>query len=171
MAETEMLGNTQKLVAAARKRGCKVIHAPISFSDNYGELPDEPFGILASVKDNGCFKASEWGAEICDELKPEEGDAVVQGKHGLDGFASTDLNSLLKQNNVETVVLGGFLTNCCVESTMRTAYELGYEVITLTDCTAATSPEEQSASVEKTYPMFSKPMTSTAFLDDVLEGP
>jgi nicotinamidase-related amidase len=40
-------------------------------------------------------------------------------------------------------VLAGFLTNCCVESTMRVAYEKGYNVITLTDCTAATSPAEQ----------------------------
>jgi nicotinamidase-related amidase len=43
---------------------------------------------------------------------------------------------------------------------MRTAYEHGYNVITLTDCTAATSSEEQTVATSHDYPMFSKPMTS-----------
>jgi nicotinamidase-related amidase len=61
------------------------------------------------------------------------------------------------------VVLAGFLTNCCVESTMRSAYERGYEVITLTDCVAGTSPEEHANAITYDYPMFSKPMSSTDF--------
>jgi len=47
---------------------------------------------------------------------------------------------------------------------MRTAYEKGYHVITLTDCTAATSLEAQEAAVKFTYPMFSVPMTGAEFL-------
>lgn len=45
---------------------------------------------------------------------------------------------ILRQRGVRTVALCGFLTNCCVESTMRAAYERGYEVVTLKDCCAAT---------------------------------
>merc|ERR1712014_193384 len=59
--------------------------------------------------------------------------------------------------------LCGFLTNCCVESTMRTAYEKGFHVVTLTDCTATTSSEGQKAAADPktgTYTMFSQPMTS-----------
>ena len=47
---------------------------------------------------------------------------------------------------------------------MRSAYERGFNVVTLTDCTAATSEEEQRVATEKDYPMFSHPMTS----DDAL---
>ena len=47
---------------------------------------------------------------------------------------------------------------------MRTGYEKGYDVITLKDCTAALSEEEQRSAVEKNYPMFSKPMTHDEFL-------
>jgi nicotinamidase-related amidase len=61
------------------------------------------------------------------------------------------------------VALAGFLTNCCVESTMRSAYERGYEVITLTDCVAGTSMEEHANAITYDYPMFSKPMTSVDF--------
>ena len=58
------------------------------------------------------------------------------------------------------VVLAGFLTNCCVESTMRSAYENGYRVITLTDCTAATSTAEHENAIAFDYPMFSEPVAS-----------
>ena len=74
-------------------------------------------------------------------MKPEEGEIVVKGKTGLCGFASTNLDFILRQNRIHNVVLGGFLTNCCVESTMRTAYEYGYKVYTMKDCCAGKSYE------------------------------
>ena len=80
-----------------------------------------------------------WGAAIVDDLAPQKGDIVIEGKRGLDTFASTNLDFILRSKGITTIALGGFLTNCCVESTMRTGYEHGYKVITLTDCLAATS--------------------------------
>merc|ERR1719343_954112 len=97
-------------------------------------------------------------------MKPEEGDVVVSGKKGLDAFPGTDLEAQLKAHGIETVALAGFLTNCCVESTMRTAFEKGFNVITLSDCTAATSMEGQKAAVEGTYGMFSTPMLAADFV-------
>ncbi len=63
------------------------------------------------------------GPSIVDELAPKDGDIVIEGKRGLDTFASTNLDFILRSKGIKSVVLGGFLTNCCVESTMRTAYE------------------------------------------------
>jgi ureidoacrylate peracid hydrolase len=50
---------------------------------------------------------------------------------------------------------------------MRTAYEKGYSVVTLTDCTAALSEEEQRLAVEKNYPMFSRPLSHAEFLEQL----
>lgn len=47
-----------------------------------------------------------------------------------------------------------------VESTMRTGYEHGFRVITLTDCVAATSQEEQDNAIAYNFSMFSLPMAS-----------
>jgi len=162
MDETGMLENSRRLVDEARKAGATIIHAPISFAPGYGELgnPDKVYGILKGVIDSNSFVKGTWGVEICDEMAPQEGDIVVEGKRGLDTFATTNLDFILRSREIETVMLGGFLTNCCVESTMRSAYEKGYDVITLTDCTAATSAEEQQAATSQDYPMFSQPMTS-----------
>ena len=165
MADTGMLDNTAKVVAEARRAGATVIHAPIMFAAGYGELgdPDQVYGILKGVVDSNAFVKGTWGAEICDQMAPQEQDIVVEGKRGLDTFATTNLDFILRSRGVETVALAGFLTNCCVESTMRTAYEKGYDVVTLTDCTAATSDEEQRVATSRDYPMFSQPMTSDAF--------
>ena len=162
MESTGMLDNTARLVAAARAAGATIVHAPITFAPGYGELgnQDKVYGILKGVIDSTAFVKGTWGAEICDEMAPQGEDIVVEGKRGLDTFATTNLDFILRSREIETVMLGGFLTNCCVESTMRSAYEKGYDVITLTDCTAATSGEEQRVATARDYPMFSQPMTS-----------
>ena len=70
-------------------------------------------------------------------------------------YASTNLDFILGSKGITTIVLGGILTNCCVESTMRSGYENGYQVVTLSDCVAATSVEEHDNAIAYDYPMFS----------------
>ena len=164
MASTSMLTKTQEVVARARQAGVTIMHAPITFAPGYYEITSHPYGILKGVVDGNAFVKGEWGAAICDALTPQEGDIVVEGKRGLDTFASTNLDFMLRSKGIKTVVLGGFLTNCCVESTMRSAYESGYEVITLTDCAAATSQEAHDNALGFDFPMFSKPMPAADFL-------
>jgi nicotinamidase-related amidase len=170
MAQTNMLENAKEVVAAAREAGATIIHAPISFANGYKEITGSPYGILKGVVDSNAFVKGEWGAEIIDDLKPEADDIVVEGKRGLDTFASTNLDFILRSKGIKTVALGGFLTNCCVESTMRSAYERGYEVVTLSDCVAATSAEEHANAIQYDYPMFSKPMTGMEFVEQVSGG-
>ena len=54
---------------------------------------------------------------------------------------------------------------------MRTGYEKGYEVITLSDCVAATSAEEHENAIRFDYPMFSEVMTAEAFADQLRAAP
>jgi nicotinamidase-related amidase len=162
MQDTGMLENTRRLVDAARQAGATIVHAPITFAPGYNEIPEHPYGILKGVVDSTAFVKGEWGAEIVDALAPQAGDVVVEGKRGLDTFATTNLDFILRAREITTIALGGFLTNCCVESTMRTGYEKGYKVITLADCVAATSAEEHENAIKFDYPMFSEVMTSDA---------
>ena len=159
MDKTDMLANT-RASSPRRAAGATVMHAPITFAAGYGELSSHPYGILKGVVDGNAFVKGSWGAAIVDELAPAEGDIVIEGKRGLDTFASTNLDFILRSKGITTLVLGGFLTNCCVESTMRSGYENGYQVITLTDCVAATSAEEHENALKYDFPMFSQPMTS-----------
>jgi nicotinamidase-related amidase len=164
MVDTGMLANSIATLNAARDAGVSIMHAPISFAPGYPEIPAQPYGILAGVRNSGAFVKDSWGARIIDAMAPEPGDIVIEGKRGLDCFASTNLDFILRARGIETVALAGFLTNCCVESTMRSAYERGFDVVTLTDCTATLSEEEQRVAITRDYPMFSRPMTHDAFL-------
>jgi nicotinamidase-related amidase len=167
MESTGMLENTRRLVEAAREAGATIVHAPITFMAGYGELSEHPYGILKGVVDSSAFVKGEWGAEIVDALAPQGGDVVVEGKRGLDTFATTNLDFILRARGIDTIALGGFLTNCCVESTMRSGYEKGYKVITLSDCVAATSPEEHENAIKFDYPMFSEVMTADTFTQEL----
>jgi nicotinamidase-related amidase len=164
MEATSMIENTQAAIAAARAAGATIIHSPIQFAEGYNEITSHPYGILKGVVDTNSFVKGAWGAEIVEDVAPEEGDIVLEGKRGLDAFASTNLDFILRSKGVQTVALAGFLTNCCVESTMRSAYEKGFNVFTLTDCVAATSQEEHDNAIAKDYPMFSHPVASPEFL-------
>jgi ureidoacrylate peracid hydrolase len=164
MDQTNMLANTLETVNQARALGATIVYAPITFTDDYHELNPSPYGILKGVVDSRSFRKGSWGAQIVDILEPAPGDIIVEGKRGLCGFATTNLDFILRSRGISTIALGGFLTNCCVESTMRTGYEKGYDVVTLKDCTATLSEEEQRMAVEKNYPMFSRPMTHEEFL-------
>jgi nicotinamidase-related amidase len=167
MDSTDMLGKTQKVVEAARAAGVTVMHAPIMFTEGYNEISSHPYGILKGVVDGKAFVKGTWGAAIVDELAPQDGDIVIEGKRGLDTFASTNLDFILRSKGIQTIVLGGFLTNCCVESTMRSGYENGYQVITLNDCVAATSTEEHANALKFDFPMFSQPMSASELLAEL----
>lgn len=134
-------------------------------TQGHDEISDKPYGILANVKEGEAFTERSWGAEICSEMRPQPGDKVVKGKSGLCGFYSTNLDFILRQSQIKNVVLGGFLTNCCVESSMRTAYEHGYKVYTLEDCCAATSIAAHDNAFENDFGMFSIPTKSDVIIE------
>ena len=165
MESSKMLDNTVETVKRARALGATIVHVPITFSQDYRDLGPQVYGVLQGVRDGEGFRKGTWGAEIVDALKPGPDDIVIEGKRGLDGFASTNLDFILRSKKIETIALGGFLTNCCVESTMRTGYELGYDVITLKDCTAAVSEQARQGALEHDFPMFSHPMNHQDFLE------
>ncbi|MBU4335065.1 MAG: cysteine hydrolase [Actinobacteria bacterium] len=164
MSSTGMLDNARKALDAARAAGVTVIHSPISFAPGYHEITSHPYGILKGVVDSTAFVKGTWGAAIVEDVTPEGDDIVIEGKRGLDAFGSTNLDFILRSKGITTVALAGFLTNCCVESTMRSAYEKGFEVITLTDAVGATSAAEHENAITYDYPMFSKPTTVDAFV-------
>lgn len=160
MDETQMLSKSVALADSVRSYGGKVFHVPIMFKADASDNPNKGIGILAGCAKDSLFTEGTWNSEICKEMTPKPGDVQVVGKKGLDAFPGTDLEAKLLANGIETVALCGFLTNCCIESTMRTACEKGFNVVTVTDCCAATSKEGHAAAAAGTFGMFSLPMTA-----------
>ena len=158
MESTNMLQNTVNLVEYARTVGTHIFHLPVVFDEDGIDNPNKNLGILKDCHQSHFFTKGTWNADFVDCLKPKIGDIIIQNKKGLDGFIGTDLQEQLQKKGIETIIIGGFLTNCCVESTMRTGYEKGYNVITLEDGSACNSYTEQVASTQFSWKMFSTPM-------------
>ncbi len=60
MDSTNMLANTVETVKKARALGATIVHAPITFTENYRELSPEPYGILKGVVDSKSFRQGTW---------------------------------------------------------------------------------------------------------------
>ncbi|WP_328514686.1 cysteine hydrolase [Mycolicibacterium palauense] len=159
-----MVEHARAALQAARTAGLTVMHAPISFSKGYPELGSDPYGILGGVVEHNALLRGEWGSQIVEELAPVGEDIVIEGKSGLDAFASSNLDFILRSRKIENLVVGGFLANCCCEGTMRSAYEGGYTVYALADAMGASSMEELDNAVKFNFPMFAKVTTADEFV-------
>ncbi|MHB1526079.1 MAG: cysteine hydrolase family protein [Candidatus Dormibacteria bacterium] len=102
--------------------------------------------------------------EFIPQLRPRTGDIIVEGNKTLDAFHSTELDYLLRANEIQYVAFVGFHTNCCVESSARSAYDRGYRVIVVSDCTGTDTDEEQRYAETFIFPRIGQVMTAAEFL-------
>ena len=84
--------------------------------------------------------------EVVDELKPNEGDLIVN-KRRYSSFYQTDLELILRERGIDTVIITGVMTNICVRSTAHDAFFKGFNVIVPSDCCAASCQREQESSL------------------------
>jgi nicotinamidase-related amidase len=96
-------------------------------------------------------------------LEPRPGELVVN-KTTYGTFTSTGLDHALRSLGITSLVVGGVVTNVCVETTARDAADRGYEVVLLDDGCAAFSPEAHEA----TLLSFQGPFGRVRTTDEVL---
>ncbi|HHY41095.1 MAG TPA: cysteine hydrolase [Syntrophaceticus sp.] len=96
-------------------------------------------------KGGACIRGTK-GAEIIDELKPLKGDYIIT-KRRWSAFFQTELDILLRRLNVNQIVVTGIQTPNCIRATVWDANSLDYEVIVLTDGTAAKTPDVHRANL------------------------
>jgi ureidoacrylate peracid hydrolase len=83
------------------------------------------------------------------------------------GFANTDLDPLLKRHGVERVIVIGLRANTCIDSTVRYAAELGYDVTLVTDAIAAFSQAEIDATVQLNAPAYARTVSTAALVQEL----
>ena len=103
------------------------------------------------------------GEELDDAFEVNPEDYVIQ-KRRYSGFYGTDLDLVLRENGIETVVLVGTKTNCCVRATAEDAFYRNYRVVVLSDCVATNSDEVQAVHLEDIRKYLGEVMDSHAFL-------
>ena len=114
------------------------------------------------------FEYGTWGGEIRSEFVPQPGDVVAYEHWGSSGFANTDLDLQLKRHGIQRVIVIGLIAHTCVESTVRFAAELGYDVTVVRDATADYSDEAMHAALEVNIPNYASAVVTTGELIESL---
>ena len=86
------------------------------------------------------LQAGSWAAAVVDELTPEHNDIMVN-KYRMSGFQDTELDSILRNLDVTTLLFAGVNVDQCVLCTLQDANFRGYDCLLLDDCSATTSPD------------------------------
>ena len=164
---TNALNNTLELLRSLENTSIPIIHTPIIFTDDYSELV-EPVGILAAIRDAKAFRLGSSGSDTIDQVKAF-GSRVLEipGKRGLNAFSNTHLESSLISMGIRNLVLAGAVTSICIDSTARSAFELGFNVSILSDCTCGRTDMEQEFFCSQIFPLYAQVIDSETFLQSL----
>ncbi|MCT0224400.1 cysteine hydrolase [Synechococcus sp. CS-1328] len=150
----QVLDHTLALIQRLAPTAATIISTPIVLEPTYRAL-SSPVGILHTIKESGAFKAGSIGADTIPELLPfGERILYLSGKVGFNAFSNTSLEEELARRSIKTVLVAGMVTSLCIDSTGRAAYERGYDVTILSDCTSARTNTEQSFFCESVFPLY-----------------
>jgi nicotinamidase-related amidase len=122
------------LIATARDAGMMVIHVIVAFRPGHPEVSlRNP--VFTAVKSNGMLVVGSKGSAMHPAAAAREGEPIVV-KHRVSPFVGTDLEMLLRANDIDTLVLAGVHTSGVVLSTVRHAADLDYRLVVVRDCCA-----------------------------------
>jgi ureidoacrylate peracid hydrolase len=165
---TNTVPHMSQVVAAARRAGLRIFYA---MHHRYRPGDYESWKYIAPIQKaamrSKAFEYGTWGGEIRTEFAPQPGDIVAQEHWGSSGFANTDLDLLLKRHGIQRLIVIGLIAHTCVESTVRFAAELGYEVTVAKDATADYSDEHMHAALVTNLPSCANAIVTT---DEILES-
>ncbi len=122
---------------------------PVVFTKTVYHPDHQDAGLLSLSRELKALLRGSWGAEIVEALTQSAGEGCyVIEKQRYNAFYNTNLELLLRNLGIQSVVVGGVATDICVESTARAARDLDLYPIVLSDCTAAYSDASHNASLD-----------------------
>jgi nicotinamidase-related amidase len=144
---------TQRVLELARRKGMLVIHTREGHRPDLTDCPPAKLtrggqtfigtpGPMGRILIRG-----EQGHDIIHQLYPRAGEPVID-KPGKGSFHATDLQQILTDRGIKTLIVCGVTLEVCVHTTVREANDRGYECVVLSDCVASYFPEFQRVGLE-----------------------
>jgi biuret amidohydrolase len=161
----ELLGNdvsrlgrivepVKQVLSAARSAGMLVIHTREGHRSDLSDCPPTKLargrlecGIGSHGPKGRVLVRGEEGHDIVDELRPIAGEVVLD-KPGKGSFYATDLEHVLRNAHINSLIVTGVTTEVCVHTTVREANDRGFECLVLEDCVASYFPDFHRAALE-----------------------
>jgi nicotinamidase-related amidase len=146
LEEHKVIPVAKRLIDSAHRSGVRVIYTRVAFAEGHRDLVAN-IPLLGTVAQSQCLLDGTPATEIIDELEPGANDWIVTNTK-VSAFASSDLDERLRAAGIDTVVLFGVATNLTVESTGRSAGDLGYRVVIVADACQAATDRAHAATLE-----------------------
>jgi nicotinamidase-related amidase len=150
VAAGDVIPHTSMVLGAARRAGAKVVHCTMEYRpDRAGAAANAPL-LRSLAKGEPHMIGGTPEVDLVPELGPEASDVVSARSHGLTPFPGTELDQLLRNLGVTTIVVTGVSLNVGVLGLVIVACDLGYEVVVVTDAVAGMPTEYGDALLRNT---------------------
>lgn len=165
----KVIPNIARMLRSCRGAGIKIFHIRVENST----LTSSPTwdGRPAAKDDQKLgfrlIEPGSWGAEIVDELKPLPGEPVIV-KTRYSAFLNTELPLFLSNCGVKNIIFTGATTNVCIETGVRDAFVMDYNVVIASDCVSSPEPDLGEASLRTIGKYFGRVSISDEILSDLL---
>jgi len=159
--------NAQGVLKTARTRGMLTIFVNIGWRVGFPELPqNQYYPLLQGAKDENKGIIGSWEVDVIEALRPERDELIVIN-YGSDSFESTDLDRILRANNIGHLFVSGQCIEHVVATTIKRAANIGYNATLIKDATSGFTDSNYRAMLD-ILPLYCKIITADQF---ALEAP
>lgn|SRR3990167_435138 len=159
--------NAEKSLMNARESQLSIIHSGLCYTTQYTELGHAKQGLRRVIRENKTFMAGTDSVEFSTQFRPKENEFIVQGRIGSSAFSGSNLDAYLRNNNITTLYIMGYALHVCIESTLRAAHDLGYEVIIIDDASSAFTEEQKKYFFNNIVHHFGSSVSTENFIIDL----
>jgi len=168
---SEVVPRLKRLIAI-----CRTIKVPIFYSQAVREesgidLLTRSHRILPKSREERikkrpiCIRGS-WDAEVVEELKPRLDDHVVI-KRRDSVFQDTEVEVWLRSLGIDSIIFSGIDTSICVESSLRDAFNHGYDVVLISDATSSNNLDHYNSTLDNIRNYYGLVMNLEEFIANV----
>jgi nicotinamidase-related amidase len=141
----DVFQNLSFVTNKARENNILIIHFKLGFSNNYNEQPKSS-PLFGKAHEYQALKLNSWATEFHKQIDVKDNDIILT-KHRVSIFYSTPLDLILKNNNINSILIAGVSTDLAVSNAVRDAHDRDYQVTILEDCCAASNKEDHESAL------------------------
>jgi len=150
--------NARRILQACRRKSYDVIHIKIG-----AQTSDPRHTARINRKANFIVPMEAEKGRFFDEVKPIKGELVFPKTNG-GAFTGTNIDFVLRNMNIESIIVTGFLTDQCVLATAVCGADIGYDVLLVEDACTGTTKENHDAVIRLARDVFLKVKSTTELL-------